>query len=161
MVPYEVAGQQRTMVQYEYNGIRSNTVTVPVAPAAPGIFAADATGRGQGYALNQDNSPNTADNPAARGAVVRILSTGGGTNAGAEAADGAIAPSERGLALPLTATIGGAPAPVVFAGQAPGRIQGILRVDLIVPEGIAGGPQPVFITVGGVASQDGVTVAVK
>ena len=45
VVPYEVAGNQQTLVQYEYNGVKSNAVTIAVAPSAPGIFAADASGR--------------------------------------------------------------------------------------------------------------------
>ncbi len=44
IVPYDVSGKQQTNVQYEYSGVMSNTVTVPVVAAAPGIFAADAAG---------------------------------------------------------------------------------------------------------------------
>jgi uncharacterized protein (TIGR03437 family) len=35
IVPYEVAGRSQTTVQYEFNGVRSNTVTVPSSEPRP------------------------------------------------------------------------------------------------------------------------------
>jgi endo-1,4-beta-xylanase len=160
MVPYEVAGKRETTVEYEYNGIRSDPATIAVMESAPGIFAEDKSGKGQGFIFNQDNSPNTAENPAAGGTVIQVLSTGGGTIAGG-ATDGALAHHRGSQTLPLTATIGGVQAAVVYAGPAPGRVNGILQVELAVPGGLNAGPQPVVITVGGRVSQGGVTVAVK
>jgi uncharacterized protein (TIGR03437 family) len=160
MVPYEVTGNRETTVEYEYNGIRSNPTTIPVMASAPGIFTADRSGKGPGFIFNQDNSLNTAENPAAGGAVIQVLATGGGTIVGG-AMDGALALGKGNQTLPVTATVGGVQAPVVYAGPAPGRISGILQVELAVPAGLAAGPQPVVINVGGVASQSGITVAVK
>src|SRR5580698_1265207 len=48
VVPYEVSGKQQTVVQYSYNGVVSNTVTVPVAASAPAIFSQNQTGTGPG-----------------------------------------------------------------------------------------------------------------
>jgi endo-1,4-beta-xylanase len=160
MVPYDVAGKMETTVEYEYNGIRSDPATIPVMASAPGIFTADKTGKGPGFIFNEDNSPNTAENPAAGGSVIQVLLTGGGTFAGG-AADGALAHHRGSQTLPLTATIGDMQAPVVYAGPAPGRVNGIVQVELVVPAGLDAGAQPVVITVGGLVSQSGVTVAVK
>jgi uncharacterized protein (TIGR03437 family) len=52
-------------------------------------------------------------------------------------------------------------AKVDYAGPAPGEIAGLLQVNLEIPAGLATGPQPLVVTVGGVTSQSGLTVAVK
>jgi uncharacterized protein (TIGR03437 family) len=139
----------------------SNTATVPVASAAPAIFALNEQGSGPGAILNQDYSVNSAANPAAAGAYVFVYGTGGGAIAGG-ATDGALAPGIGGLVTqPVTATIGGVAANVEYAGPAPGEVNGLMQVNLQVPAGLAPGPQPVVITVGGAATQTGITVAVQ
>jgi endo-1,4-beta-xylanase len=160
IVPYEVAGKQQTMVQYVFNGVASNTVGLPVAPAAPAIFAADATGAGPGLILNQDNTLNTAKNPAAGGSVIQILATGGGAVAGG-AVDGSLASGLGKQMLPVTATVAGKAATVTYAGPAPGEVNGVMQVNLILPAGLGSGPQPVIVMVNGVASQNGITVAMQ
>jgi uncharacterized protein (TIGR03437 family) len=159
VVPYEVSGKQQTVVQYSYNGVVSNTVTIPVAPSAPAIFTQNASGSGPGLVLNGGTSLNSAANPAAGGSVIAILATGGGTITGG-ATDGALAPAAGNQTLPVSATIGGVTATVGYAGPAPGEVNGVMQVNLTVPSGMTGA-QPLVITVGGVPSQSGVTVAVK
>ncbi len=160
VVPYEVAGKQQTVVQYIFNGVKSNTVSIPVAASAPGVFAANATGRGPGLVLNSDYSLNTESAPAAGGSVVQILATGGGAVKGG-AANGALAVGAGEQTLAVTVTIGGVNAPVIYAGPAPGLVNGVMQVNAMVPAGLAPGPQPLLITVGGVRSDAGVTIAVK
>ncbi len=168
IVPFEVAGQQQTVLQYQYNpgsGVVSNTLTLPVAAAAPAIFALNASGSGPGAILNwPDNSVNSTSNPAAAGGYVQIFGTGGGTVVGG-ATDGALAPNgitwlSASPAWP-TATIGGVPATVTYAGSAPGLVNGALQVNLQIPPGLTAGAQPVVITIGTAQSQPGLTVAVK
>jgi uncharacterized protein (TIGR03437 family) len=76
------------------------------------------------------------------------------------ATDGALAPGLGNQTLPVTATIGGVPAIVVYAGPAPGEVNGVMQVNLTVPTGQAG-VQPIVISVGNVLNQTGITVAVK
>jgi uncharacterized protein (TIGR03437 family) len=159
VVPYEVSGKQQTVIQYSYNGVVSNNATLPVAPSAPAIFTLNESGSGPGLVLNGGTSLNSATNPAAGGSVVAVLATGGGTITGG-ATDGALAPGVGTQTLPVSATIGGVPAPVGYAGPALGEVNGVMQVNLTVPGGITGA-QPLIITVGGIASQGGVTVAVK
>jgi endo-1,4-beta-xylanase len=159
VVPYEVSGKQQTVVQYSYNAVVSNSVTIPVAPSAPAIFTENASGTGIGLVLNSDSSLNTATNPAVGGSVIAVLATGGGTIVGG-AMDGALAPSAGNQSLPVLATIGGVTATVGYAGPAPGEVNGVMQVNITVPTGLTGA-QPLVVTVGGVASQSGVTVAVK
>jgi len=65
------------------------------------------------------------------------------------------------LLLPVTALIGDQPATVDFAGQAPGFSPGLQQINVLVPEGVPHGtPVPFQITVGGVPTQAGVTLAI-
>jgi endo-1,4-beta-xylanase len=165
IVPFEVAGKPQTVIQYQYNSgsgaVISNTQTVPVSAAAPAIFALNASGSGPGAILNADYSVNSASNPVAAGGAIQIFGTGGGAIVGS-AADGALAPGAASLvAGPVTATIGGMAATVLYAGSAPGLVNGVLQVNLAIPTGLPPGPQPVAIAVGTAASQNGITVAVE
>jgi endo-1,4-beta-xylanase len=159
VVPYEVSGEKQTVIQYEYDSIQSNTVTIPVAPSAPGVFTSNASGSGPAVVLNQDNSINTAANPAPGGSTVVVYATGGGTIQGG-AVDGALASGAGKQTQTVSATIGGLAAPVAYSGPAPGEVNGVMQVNLTVPAGLTGA-QPLILTVGGVPSQSGVTVAVK
>ena len=161
VVPYEVIG--RTQVQVVYQGLGSNLVLIPVAAAMPGIFTRGASGHGQGSILNQDGTANSASNPAPVGSYVSVYATGEGqTNpAGIDGQPG-VSPAPRPVAQPITATVGGLPAPVQYAGGAPGLVAGILQVNVQVPTGVASGSNAlIVISVGGQPTQANVTVAVK
>jgi endo-1,4-beta-xylanase len=165
VVPFEVAGEQQTEIQYQYNpgsgAVLSNTVTAPVTAAAPAIFALNASGSGPGAILNADYTVNSAANPAAAGGAILVFGTGGGAIVGG-ATDGALAPGAASLVTqPVTATIGGVSAHVDYAGPAPGLVNGAIQVNLTIPAGLTPGPQPVVIMVGTAASQKGITAAVK
>ena len=165
IVPFEVAGKPQTVIQYQYNAgggaVVSNSATVPVASAAPAIFALNASGSGPGAILNADYSLNSASNPVAAAGAILVFATGGGAIAGG-ATDGALAPGLGSLATqPVTATIGGVAANVLYAGPAPSLVNGVIQVNLQIPPGLAAGPQPVVITVGTAPSQKGITAAVK
>jgi len=66
--------------------------------------------------------------------------------------------------LPLesvTATIGGKPAYVQYAGGASGLVAGVMQVNLQIPAGIAAGNSvPVSVQVGTATTPAGVTIAV-
>jgi uncharacterized protein (TIGR03437 family) len=92
--------------------------------------------------------------------VLSLYATGEGQTLPA-GVDGkvAAAPLPEPVAL-VTVTIGGVGAEVRFAGGAPGQIAGVMQVNVVVPGGLAGAVA-VVVTAGGVASQGGVTVAVR
>lgn len=161
VVPYAVAGASAARVEVECRGERSDALSLAVAASAPGIFTTDSSGQGQGAILNQDNTVNAADHPAARGSVVQIFATGEGQT-DPPGVDGkpAAPPLPRPL-LPVSVTIGGVSAPVLYAGGAPGLIAGVFRVNARLPESLAPGPQPIVLTVGAASSQPGVTLALK
>jgi uncharacterized protein (TIGR03437 family) len=62
----------------------------------------------------------------------------------------------------VSVDIGGQPAAVQYVGAAPGMMPGVLQINAQISPTVAAGPSvPVHITIGGVPSQDGVTLAVR
>ncbi|HWF11384.1 MAG TPA: putative glycoside hydrolase [Bryobacteraceae bacterium] len=138
-----------------------NTESVPVAGASPGIFSASATGSGPGAILNQDYSVNTASTPAAADSVVMVYATGFGILDPAPA-DGSITQTLATTDSPVTATIAGAPADVLYAGAAPGLIAGVLQINVRVPAAAAGNSAaPITVTIGSFTTPAGVTLSVQ
>ena len=60
----------------------------------------------------------------------------------------------------MSATIGGRPAAVSFAGMAPGLV-GLLQVNVEIPAATPAGPAEVIIQIGSNQTQPGVTIAVQ
>lgn len=161
VAPFGLAGKTSTSVQVEFQGAASSGVVISVSPAAPGIFAADASGHGQGAIINQDGSLNSTANPAAAGSIVAFWATGAGITNPASG-DGTIYTGIGAVpALAVTAQIGGQPAEVLYAGAAPGMVSGVVQVNLRVPAGVSPGAAPVMLQVGPSATQQGLTVAVR
>jgi uncharacterized protein (TIGR03437 family) len=162
VVPYEVGTQAQTQVQVEYQGQKSNPVRMPVAAVAPGIFTSDSSGAGQAMLLNEDGSQNLPSNPAAAGSrVVFYVTRAGESNP--PGVDGQVsqAPFPKPLATVMVA-VGGVDAEVLSVGGAPGSVAGLVRVCVRVPDGIASGDAvSLDMSVGGIGSQSGVTLAVR
>ena len=73
-----------------------------------------------------------------------------------------MAPAKAALALPVTVSIGGANAQVVYAGSAPGEVEGVVQINAVVPQdAMPGTALPIVATIGGADSQAGVTVAIQ
>lgn len=161
VVPYEVSGSTTATVVVTYKTSPSATFTAQVVPAAPGLFTSNESGAGAIVAINADNSINSSTNAAAAGSPFLLFATGEGlTNPPAQ--DGAIT-SEffHSPVLPVSLTIGGKPATVVYAGSDPGLIAGVMLVEAIVPAGAGTGAVPVVLTVGSASSQTNATIALK
>jgi uncharacterized protein (TIGR03437 family) len=147
VAPYDLDGKSSTVVQVKVGGQVSNSLTVPVTAAAPGIFSADASGTGAAATFQT-------------GDVITLYLTGEGqtTPAGVNGkVTGSDLPKPN---LPVTATVGGVDAEVVYAGEAPGLVSGVMQLNLRVPVSRAGN-LPVLVSVGGVQSQAGVTVSIR
>lgn len=114
---------------------------VNIAASAPGLFE-DASG--QALANNQDGTLNTLTNPAARGSVVAFYGTGQGA-----------------AGLPVSATIGGYTADVLYSGPVV-DYPGLWQINVRIPAGyLAPGDLNVAITVGSATTQTGVLIAVN
>ena len=164
IVPYEINGRVNTSVSVQRNGLSSPPVLYNVAPTAPAIFSASQGGNGQGAILNSNNTFNSVNNPAIKGTVVQIYATGEGALNPA-VATGSVT-SSTGPAFPkpqgnVTVTIGGQPAQIVYAGEAPGLVSGVLQVNAVVPTSLIGtGPQIVILTVGAGTNNNLQTISV-
>jgi len=150
-VPYAALGNLPTNLAY-INVVRStgsgNQLPFAISRAAPGIFT---DGSGQAIAQNADYSVSTASNPAASGSYITVYLTGLGAldNPVPDGKSSPKAPLSRSIA-PVTATIGGVTANVIFAGLTPGFI-GLGQANIQVPD-LPAGSYPLVITVSNAAS---------
>jgi uncharacterized protein (TIGR03437 family) len=163
VVPYAIAGETATSVRVEYMGAFSPAVSVQVLAAQPGIFTLDASGLGPAAVLNEDYSVNSTTNPAKRGDQVMIFATGQGATTPA-GTDGLVALAASTAAPPqaVTVQIGGQPATVSYAGNAPGMVEGALQVNATVPMNVTpGSAVRVVVAVGGTAGPATATIAVQ
>jgi uncharacterized protein (TIGR03437 family) len=155
IVPYSAASS--TKVRVEYQGRSSNEVTVPVAAAVPGIFRYPSST--QGVAV-QEAGFNSDQLPVERGKIVWFYVTGEGQTvpAGVEGRL-PVAPNWPVPAGDLTATFGDKPGRVEFKGLV---YAGVLQLNVRVPDDApVGANVPLTVTVGGISSPPGTTIAVK
>jgi uncharacterized protein (TIGR03437 family) len=138
VVPSSISGTSVQVIA-QYQGQTSAPFAVSVAAAAPGLFTSNSSGQGQAAAFNQDGSLNSANHPAGSGTVISLFATG------------------LGQATP-TATIGAQPATVQ---SVVGLVPGVTQINVKIPTGVNGASAPVFVQVGSVSSQTGVTIAVS
>jgi len=134
-----------------------------VAPSTPGVFAADGSGGGQGIIVNQDGTINSADNPAPAGSVITLYATGTG-QLDPPGQDGAVVTADLlpRPVLRVSAMVGDQAAPVLYAGGAPGMVEGIVQVNLQIPEQAAAGDTvPLVLQAGDRSSRLGISVAVR
>jgi uncharacterized protein (TIGR03437 family) len=55
--------------------------------------------------------------------------------------------------LPVSATVNGQPAQVLYAGIAPGLVSGANQINLRLPSGITSGPLSIVVTAGTASSK--------
>jgi uncharacterized protein (TIGR03437 family) len=136
--PYTIAGQSSTHVEVFCQGQPVGEADVPVAPAAPAVFPT---------VLNPDGSLNSASNAAMQGSILTFFATGEGLTDGANVTGQPTSAPYPQPMMPVTIIIGGVPATVLYAGDAPGLV-GMLQVNTIVPAGTASGGVNAVLTVG-------------
>jgi uncharacterized protein (TIGR03437 family) len=128
--PWEIASQTSTEVVVTYNGGppagASASVPVVVSTAAPGIFAL----------ANADGTLNSPSNPAKAGGFITIYGTGGGAT-NPLGITGALWPnaSLATVTLPVSVSIGGTSATVLYAGSAPTLESGYFQINAALPSG--------------------------
>ena len=166
IVPYTTTGTT-AQITVTYGGLDSQPFTVSVAAADPGVYSIASSGLGQGAILNfnsttSDYSINSNSNAAARGSTVVIYITGAGlTTSGV---DDLLIPSSPAVTPVVTpaVTIGGQGATLLAAQAPPGSVPGLIQLNVMVPSSVTpGNVVPVIVTVGGISSQIGLTMAVK
>jgi uncharacterized protein (TIGR03437 family) len=127
----------------------------------PGLFTALASGSGAGAIQNKDLSTNSDSNPAHPSDTIVIYLTGEGQTA-PPGVDGQIANSVYPKpVLPVTVTVGGKSANVVYYGAVPTIIAGVCQVNAVLAPDTPTGNPKVVVSVGTFTSQDNVTVSVR
>jgi len=144
-VPYTVAGNTVTQVQTLYQGSPTGSLDLAVADASPAVFP---------VVVNLDGSTNSAIDPTALGSILTFYATGEGlTNGPNVSGQAAVAPYPSPM-LPVTLTVAGFPAQILYAGSAPGTV-GLLQVNARVPSGfIPTGPVAAELAVGSAVAPD-------
>ena len=168
--PWELLGQSQASITVTVAGVTSTAQAINIAAFAPGLFAVNSQGTGQGAVLiaatGEIAAPlgsiaGRATRPVQRGEYLSIYCSGLGPVAN-QPVNGAASPAN---ALPTTmntptVTIGGVTAIVSFSGLAPGFVA-LYQVNVQVPDNApTGNAVSVVLTIGG-ATSNTVTVAVQ
>lgn len=154
-VPFELTPGDGNVLLVNADG-RSAIAQVQIGAVSPGIFTIPGTQHAA--AQNQDLTPNLAGSPAPAGGIVVIYFTGQGA-LDQVVATGAASPGAppANVTAQVTATIGGQPASVVFAGMTPGAV-GLAQANVVVPAAkpdgspLTPGDYPLVLTVGGLSA---------
>ncbi|MBI2690116.1 MAG: SBBP repeat-containing protein [Acidobacteria bacterium] len=153
--PQQLAGGAQLIV-YNCANSESAQLTFGSGSAAPALFTANSSGRGQAAAINDDGSLNGPASAASAGGVIQLFGSGFGEYE---------SPGDDGLVRlrgEVRAAVGGVPARVSFAGQAPGATNGLQQINLILNRSTpAGDAVSLEVAVGNNKIQSGVTIAVQ
>jgi uncharacterized protein (TIGR03437 family) len=166
VIPYDIPVNSSQQLLLRRGTAYSLPEPVVVAEAQPAVFTVDQSGRGPGIVIGvkPDGSRQfqvNATNPVSSGDILVIYCAGLGA-VNPPVAAGLAAPSDpvAQTVNPVTLTVGGRPAQVVFAGLVAG-LTGLYQVNAVMPDGVAAGPSvPIVLTVAGQSSPP-VTIAVQ
>ncbi|SPE38401.1 conserved exported hypothetical protein [Candidatus Sulfopaludibacter sp. SbA3] len=130
LVPYAATGTTAT-ITVTNGSAPSNTVTVPLAATAPGMFSTNQGGTGTGAIRHADFSLVNAASPAVSGETVLIYLTGMGSVTPSVADGVGATVLTQTVSQPLV-LVGGMPATVLFSGLAPG-FPGEYQMNVTLP----------------------------
>lgn len=140
IVPREVYGRDITRLRIVTPDGTIDGPSLAVRPSQPQVFRAlsDNSLSMSALALNQDGTPNSASNPAPLGSVVTVWATGAGVLSPVKS-DGAIAAGALSVPnLPVSVlrsadSAGATSLEVLYAGDAPLMVAGVLQVNFRLP----------------------------
>ncbi len=135
IVPGVVAFLDATHIQIVSAAGTIDGPTLYVRPSEPFVFDAGPIGfdfTELAAALNEDGTPNSQQNPAKPGSIVTIFATGTGATYWS---DGLIVQASfaRGPNLPVSVLVGNESLEVVYAGDAPGLVEGVMQINFRLP----------------------------
>jgi len=161
-LPADIQDVQLWMRRVNNQGTAQATgVLVSSTSSWPAIFTSSQNGQGQGAILAADGvTPNSSANPAGPGDLVIVLATGlGGVNPAVNLGQPAPAAPPSQTQNLVKVTIGGVTAPLAAQPQLLPNSSGVYEVQVIVPQGVPAGDQPLVLSVLGLPSQSPVTIA--
>lgn len=156
IAPYLILPNTLQQIAVWRGGLRSPYMDVSVAGVLPAVFTLSQSGGGQGIVVDGENPTVIAgpSNPVTRGRIAVIYCEGlGPVNPQVVAGQAAPADPLAVVRNPVTVTIGGQPATVLFAGLTPG-LTGLYQINVVTPETApAGDSVPLVVTAGGLSSE--------
>ena len=156
VAPFELEPGTTVSLQLLYFGIPSAKIALQVVSTAPALFTQNGSGTGLVVVTNQDGSINK---PSPAGSTVTLQGTGGGVVPGA--VDGAIARSAANLSSTAQVSVAGLQAKVLYAGAAPGQVNGVFELQVKLPENLPHGAAPISVSIGGQTSPKGATLEIR
>jgi uncharacterized protein (TIGR03437 family) len=161
VVPFSISTATPAQLLIHAFGYESEPLSLSASLAAPALFTADGSGKGQAAALNQDGTLNSVTNPASAASIVTVYGTGFGTTAPISK-DGVLSGLDPyGIALPVRVAVGGKEAKVTYSGSAPGLVVGVSQINFQIPSGVELGTAWLVVSAGEFTSAAVVTIAVK
>jgi uncharacterized protein (TIGR03437 family) len=133
-VPTDLAATGEATIKVTREGESSNELKLPLVPTHPGLFP---------MGVNEDNTLNSAANPATQGAIIVFYATGQGSN-----------PTQVAL------EIGGQRAELLFAATSPGAA-GLMQINARIPTSLPTGPATVKLRIGEAESQPGIQLFLR
>jgi uncharacterized protein (TIGR03437 family) len=142
VAPADLTVGGSTSIEVTYKGQQFGPFQTAVYYATPGIFRLRVGQTAEALAMNQDWTLNSASNPAPRGSVVTVFTTGYGNTAPSCVSGGLNDPQAEPLSPGTNAMIydGSEVYPVAYAGSSPTLICGIVQVNFQIPATAAPGP---------------------
>jgi uncharacterized protein (TIGR03437 family) len=156
VAPFELQPGSTVNVQVWNMGIPSAKIRLSVAQTAPALITRNGSGTGPAAIVNQDGTVNM---PAPAGSTVMLYGTGGGVIP--EAVDGALARRAANLAAPVRVSLAGRDVPVVYAGAAPGLVNGVFQLNVQIPSDLPAGTASITVNINGQDSPRGVTLEIR
>jgi uncharacterized protein (TIGR03437 family) len=142
VAPTDLTVGGSTSIEVTYKGQQFGPFLTAVTYANPGIFRLQVGQTAEAVAMNQDLTLNSPSNPAARGSVVTVWTTGYGNTAPACVSGGLNDPQAEPLSPSVNAMIydGSGVYPVEYAGSSPALVCGIVQVNFQIPATATPGP---------------------
>ncbi|HYL77574.1 MAG TPA: hypothetical protein VEU96_25395, partial [Bryobacteraceae bacterium] len=132
IVPFTIYGRATSKVTVERDGVPSDAILMSLTDSFPQVFVSGA----QQIVVNSDGTLNSVTNPAKGGSYVTFYMSGlGRTNPAG--IDGHLAAFP--LPAPLIPLTTDDPYKILYAGSAPGIVEGFIQVNMQVPANAQGG----------------------
>lgn len=162
-LPYSIMGTSLEIRVRTANGVSASR-QIAITPRAPRLFTKTMDGKGEAILLHAANYRLVTDlEPATPGEYLILYLTGLGevspsVQPGRAGGDGAALGPLNRVTATVTATLGGANAPVLFAGLAPGFV-GVYQLNIQAPANLPAGKPVVSVAVANVTSQGNIWIS--
>ncbi len=160
IAPYTLEASATTRIVVEYLGFQSTPFVMPIVTSKPGLFTVDGSGQGPAALLNENGSVNGPNNRAGKESIIVLYLTGGGAMTPGGVA-GRVAAGTSSLNQQILVSINGNPATVLYSGNAPGLVEGVIQVNVKLPLITLPGENLIRVQIGPNATTASATVWVE